>query len=300
MKTCCLLIGFLYLLGCTSQAQISACTITGKVTDSESGEALALVNVGEPDRALGAVTAEDGSFRIESVGSGTHIIRVALIGYFALKDTIYVRATDRIIERNYALTPYRPTITSTKEIEAYHEHLRQLSLKRPVLRIRMDSLAYSDGAVSLYSTFFNESDTSIYIIKLWQCAEPKLPRPIVFDDAQHPIEPTTLSHHRPDIIDLSCDMLPRRLFDRSDLVEIMPHSTVEYRSVRYYGLNRLPTGRYSVGMRYEFFGPDSIRGMFADPTDDAVVVALRGSFDSENTIQILNKWTTIEVLGKGE
>lgn len=280
-----------------SLARINDCSITGKVTDSESGELLPGVNIYLVDLRRGAVTGEDGIYRIENVGQGVHMCKLALIGYRALNDTFSVESGSGVIERNYELTPRRPLITTTKEIEEYQEHLRQLSLKSPVLTIRLDSLSYYDGALFLFSTFSNDCDTTIYIIKEWQCGFTML-KLIVFDSSHHRVEPVYLSHSRPDIIDLSCDAVPLKLFDRSDLIEIKPHASARYRTAGYYGLNRLPPGRYKIGSSYVFAGPDKIRGWYHNPTDDAVVIALRGSYISGNTIDILTNVTDIVVLDK--
>ncbi|MFQ6674537.1 MAG: carboxypeptidase-like regulatory domain-containing protein, partial [Fidelibacterota bacterium] len=56
-------------------------TVTGSVTDSKSGEALAGANVMIEGTDLGAAADADGVFRVESVPAGTYSITASVIGY---------------------------------------------------------------------------------------------------------------------------------------------------------------------------------------------------------------------------
>jgi len=65
----------------------SKCTITGKVSDSKSAEALPSVNVTVKGTYYGAVTDLDGKFTISGVNPGTYIVDVSLLGYKTVEYT---------------------------------------------------------------------------------------------------------------------------------------------------------------------------------------------------------------------
>lgn len=56
-------------------------TITGKVLDAKTGKGIADATVSLNAETRGVTTAEDGSYRITGVGSGTHTVVVRLVGY---------------------------------------------------------------------------------------------------------------------------------------------------------------------------------------------------------------------------
>jgi TonB-dependent starch-binding outer membrane protein SusC len=68
------------LLAASLHAQQVA-TITGKVTNARTGEPLAVVNVRVQGTELGAVTAEDGVYRITRVPTGAHVVTARRIGF---------------------------------------------------------------------------------------------------------------------------------------------------------------------------------------------------------------------------
>ncbi|MDE2724291.1 MAG: carboxypeptidase-like regulatory domain-containing protein, partial [Gemmatimonadota bacterium] len=74
-----------------SEAQ-SVGTITGTVTDAESGEKLEAVQIYIPALTLGAVSDEQGRFIIENVPVGTYELKADLIGYASATVAITVMA----------------------------------------------------------------------------------------------------------------------------------------------------------------------------------------------------------------
>ena len=66
-------------------------TITGKVTEAESGSPISGVSVSVAGTQLGAITRADGSYRI-AVPPGRYEIRARLLGYEAGRDSITVTA----------------------------------------------------------------------------------------------------------------------------------------------------------------------------------------------------------------
>lgn len=80
-----LLFSALVLLTASASAQDTApsalATITGVVTNAETGEPVMGAGVALPELGLGAVSQRDGSFAIEDVPSGTHAVRAAAYQY---------------------------------------------------------------------------------------------------------------------------------------------------------------------------------------------------------------------------
>jgi len=69
------------LLLSLAAAQAIAGTLTGTVTDAQTGEALPSVNVTLPGTYRGAATDLEGNFRIEGIPAGAYEVRVTCLGY---------------------------------------------------------------------------------------------------------------------------------------------------------------------------------------------------------------------------
>lgn len=81
-------VAFLFVAG-TAFAQNTG-TLTGTVTDANSGEPLPGVNVFIPELQRGAATNPEGQFTIENVEFGTYTIRATYIGYKTFKQQVTV------------------------------------------------------------------------------------------------------------------------------------------------------------------------------------------------------------------
>ena len=91
------IIAFLLTGAVTAGAQ----SITGKITDAETGSPLPGARVSVTNGAQAAVARSDGTYRLP-VAAGTQVVRVSLIGYSPLRDTIVVGAAGAT--RDYKLT----------------------------------------------------------------------------------------------------------------------------------------------------------------------------------------------------
>jgi len=65
-------------------------TITGTVTEAETGDALPGATVQVPDEGTGAATGSDGQYRITGVPAGEQTVRVTFVGYQAAERTVNV------------------------------------------------------------------------------------------------------------------------------------------------------------------------------------------------------------------
>lgn len=80
------------LISTTGAARAQTGAITGQVTDRETAQPLARAQVIVVGTNLGALTNEDGRYRIERVPAGAHQVRVVMIGYDAAPQTVTVSA----------------------------------------------------------------------------------------------------------------------------------------------------------------------------------------------------------------
>lgn len=85
-----LLTGMVYLLGFAA-AFAQTGTITGTVTDAETGEPIVAANIYIPEIQRGAATDIDGDFEIESVPLGTYTLRVTYVGYSTYTESVQVQ-----------------------------------------------------------------------------------------------------------------------------------------------------------------------------------------------------------------
>ncbi|HEV2353902.1 MAG TPA: carboxypeptidase-like regulatory domain-containing protein, partial [Puia sp.] len=84
-------------------ASVSAQNIvTGRITDGASGLPLSGVSVYVPDMKSGAVSGQDGTYRIRNLPSGTYLMSISMIGYDRLVDEVAVQGT---VHRDYRLRP---------------------------------------------------------------------------------------------------------------------------------------------------------------------------------------------------
>jgi len=79
-------------------------SVTGRVTDSLSGQGIAVATVTVVGAGLSARSAEDGRYRITDVPAGEHTVRVIRIGYTAVTKPVTV-LPDQEATLDFALTP---------------------------------------------------------------------------------------------------------------------------------------------------------------------------------------------------
>jgi len=80
-------------------------TVTGRVTDSLSGQGIAVATITVGGTGLSARSADDGRYRITDVPAGEHTVRVTRIGYTAATKPVIV-LPDQEVAVDFALTPH--------------------------------------------------------------------------------------------------------------------------------------------------------------------------------------------------
>jgi len=71
-------------------------TITGKITDAKSGDALMGANVAIEGTTLGAATIMNGTFEIKNVPPGTYNLKVTYMGYKSVVAEVQVTADEKV------------------------------------------------------------------------------------------------------------------------------------------------------------------------------------------------------------
>src|SRR5690242_6309105 len=76
--------------GFAAPSRVIAGTVSGRVTDARSGDPVSGVSVTVANTQLGAVTGNDGSYRISGIAAGPHAITARRIGYAPSTQTVTV------------------------------------------------------------------------------------------------------------------------------------------------------------------------------------------------------------------
>ncbi|HLE56405.1 MAG TPA: carboxypeptidase-like regulatory domain-containing protein, partial [Rhodothermia bacterium] len=129
--------------------------ITGKVTDSSSGEELPGAHVLIVGSSMGTATALDGSFAIPAVPSGRHTLRVTYIGYLTREIPIDVPTTGTVhvdIELDWeGMTGEEVLITAQAQgqIGAINRQLNSITITNMVAADRIRELPDVNAAESI-------------------------------------------------------------------------------------------------------------------------------------------------------
>ena len=99
-----LLSTFLFLAIFAPVALAQSGGVTGKVTDSETGEAVPTANVLVVELQRGAATDADGNYTIENIPPGTYTLRVSFVGYKTFTSKVNIQS-GQTITQNVQLEP---------------------------------------------------------------------------------------------------------------------------------------------------------------------------------------------------
>ncbi|MAO63797.1 MAG: SusC/RagA family TonB-linked outer membrane protein [Balneola sp.] len=93
-----LLISSFMVLVSVSAAFAQSTTVTGTVTDAETGEPIPQVAIYIADLSTGAATNIDGEYSIDDVDYGTYTFRVSSVGYLTIERDITVNANNNTFD----------------------------------------------------------------------------------------------------------------------------------------------------------------------------------------------------------
>ena len=168
------------------------------------------------------------------------------------------------------------------QLEAYHIKLQEMNEKQPVMQIHIDSLKGIAHRHRVLLSITNTVKDSFYIFKSYPCFNKMIPE--VVDSAGNKV--------KGNLIMFDC-MGEKTCPDETDLILIPPGGTITYSTeLFFYSFDRLPKGRYSIRMRYEFQKPEEINTRFCwddESAINALITGLRGTYVSDNTVTFITK-----------
>ena len=124
-KNCRRVLAAWLLLAGTAQAA----TLSGFVTDADSGEALTRVTVALEGLQLGAVSNNSGYYAVVQVSAGTHVVIASHTGYQTRWDTLHFGA-DEAVRLDLALVPKPVDLGEQVSVEAERISLRVKPLQQ--------------------------------------------------------------------------------------------------------------------------------------------------------------------------
>ena len=138
--------------------------VSGRVTDRESGEALAGVRVGVFGSSAAVATRADGSFRLP-LEPGRHELRLTFIGYTMVRDTVTVSAGE-MVSRAYALPRAHVNLDQVVVLGSRRPDRTVLEAPVPIdvltsEEIRSTGLTETSQVIQLLAPSFNFPRTSI-------------------------------------------------------------------------------------------------------------------------------------------
>lgn len=92
---------FNYLLNKT-RVSVANVSISGRVTDAQTGEPLAGASLYIADAKTGAVTDVNGSYIIRHIAAGSYLIEVSFVGYSSVTELLVVKGN---VTKNFTLSP---------------------------------------------------------------------------------------------------------------------------------------------------------------------------------------------------
>ena len=142
---------FIYvLLVFAIQTTYSQNTIQGKVTEKNTNEALAFVNVYIPQLEKGTATDENGNFEIKTIPNGSYKIVISSIGYETFSETIQVPINETmLIELTSSAIEMEEIIISTPFHKLQSENVMKVEQEKVANLKAKGSVTLSDGITSI-------------------------------------------------------------------------------------------------------------------------------------------------------
>jgi len=228
-------------------------TFTGKVVDYDTNEPV-WGYVYLQTAKIGCETNKLGEFQFENIPVGSYKLEVVSSSYITLYDSIDVSVNQRLIEKDYRLQTeiVDYDVKLTKKDSIYFTNLIESSNNKPILEFSIDSLVIDSltnysTTIYFHASFTNNSSYPVYILEEKECL-----RPFTFH-----IKNADGELMRPNGLSLSCDT--RRFYnpDLDDLIELPPHSKIQYPKTVFwlYDFSESTNGIYEVQISYEHVNP---------------------------------------------
>ena len=291
------LIIILVILWCE---QCIGAILKGQITDIDSESLLNKVKVSIEKIGVEIYSDSSGFYLISQLPEGEHEVTFSLYCYSTKKIIINIHKSDEIIIKDIKLecavkleVPnfIELEITSSPELESYHQKLREMSDSLNIFTIRINDLCLDDWYINCSTTLNNNANLPIYITKENECfSQFKL-------IAIHNISGDTT---KIGVCGFHCDVGGCEGFIQ-DTLKINPYSHVENYKITFPIKRYLRKyySKYEFKVIYEYFKPKTIKRRFRGYNVDHIklyadviklrAVQLRGKFISENSYRFENK-----------
>lgn len=145
------------IVGLTTQLGFAA-TLSGKITDSETGETLIGVAVAVSNTTMGCVTDFDGNYMLNNLKAGTYTIRVSYLSYESVEQSIVVNNNNDDKQLDLKLVP-----KSTALNEVVVAERKNLESERSLINERKTSVLAIEniGATELSSKGISNAEEGV-------------------------------------------------------------------------------------------------------------------------------------------
>lgn len=263
-------------------SSLSAATISGKITDYQTGKGIPGVNVWIRGTNMGVATDSTGSYTIKDIPEGQYRLQTNYILYCPQSQTINISLKNDKITVDFSLHMPSIAITESEKIKKYQENID--AYRKPI-SCEIKDYKISENRVELEISITNNTPYELFLLRSLPCFE--LFKVIIYNQTGERAEPP--------MIDLYCDDPPLQLPHKSDLFRIKPNETVRYPNpiVSDKIVNTFEKGRYLVWAEYEYELPKTLGPTYVecnktanDYTEeiDVLTKILRGHFVSVNNV----------------
>lgn len=283
-----------FILSIIFSSEYFSATIQGYVLDKGNFQPLIHANVFIDNGEIGSATDRNGFFVLKNVSLGMHSIKASYVGYNSYSDSVNIKDINETVELIIKLDVGVIYIDTVTEIENYHRYFNKYDSEE-ILKIFLDSLSIDKNDTSLlkiYSTFYNKTDTTIYVIRDIECLRMIEPEVLNSDGKLMKVNATFVDC-------VSEKIMP----DSSDFIKILPNNSIKYPPVYLY-FNRFthyPLDDYKISLLYKYERRNTLPGTYWDTELYAKKfkeqfyyynMALRGEFKSINYLKFNNSQLT--------
>lgn len=280
----------IFIISIIFSSEYFSATIQGYVIDKETLQPLVHVNVIIDNGEIGTTTDKNGFFVLKDVSVGMHSIRASFIGYNSYFDSINIKEINETVELKIKLDVGVIYIDTVSEIENYHRYFDKYNSEE-ILKILLDSLSIDKNDTSIlkvYSTFYNKTDTPIYVIRDIECLRM--------------IEPEVVNSNgklmKSNAIFVDC-VGEKIMPDSSDFIKILPNDSINYPPVFLYFniFTHYPKDDYKISLSYKYERRNTLPGtywnteLYAKKFKEQFYyynMALRGEYKSTNYLKFNN------------
>lgn len=244
---------------------------------------------------------EDGTYIFRRLPVGKYILKIISIGLCnKWEDTVVINNdTSKICKNIYSDFPSALKLNPVQQIENYQKYFSKLSNENK-LNIRIDSICEYQMRLKVFTTFQNNSDSTIYIMY-----ESENNHISYFTDFYIRDIYNNNTNEKQTYIDMSHDVVHIGApFINFDTISIKPKSSRKYVPINSnYDFSRVKDGIYKILLTYHTIEQDWLGGLICDKEKAKEIfkeqiyfrqIALRGKYEANEYIYIKKTGNNIE------